>query len=529
MRWLLGLLLAGSLLCVAGPPNARADAPDPAALAAKIDALVAKRLADTGVTPTLRTGDAEFLRRVSLDLIGRIPTAQEIHAFEADTAADKRAKIVEKLLSSASHVNHFTNIWRTVLLPEASASFEGKYFQPGIEGWLRKHLRDGTPYNEMVRDLLTVNIPTDRNGGQRVDYFNGQASAMGYFAAKEGKPENLAAATARTFMGVQIECAQCHDHPFARWSRDQFWGLAAFFGGIERQGDNLFAPLREVVDRRELAIPNSDRVIQASFLDDKEPNFKFRTSSRVALAEWLTANDNPFFARTAANRTWAHFFGVGIVDPIDDFNDVNKPTHPELLDELEKALVAAKFDMKFLMRAILLSETYQRTSSVTDAEKQSDPRLYARGPIKALSPEQLFDSLVVATGYRNPNGPRGFIDFNPGSPRNMFLDRFGPTGKRSEPQTSILQALALMNGKFIADATSLERSESLSAIANAPFLTTEEKIEALFLATVSRKPTSRESTVLIKHVTADGDAAVKKRLGDVLWVLLNTTEFRWNH
>jgi hypothetical protein len=523
-----GLLLAGLILGTAPPAACAAEAPDPAALAVRIDEHINRKLKAAGIAPTARAGDAEFLRRVTLDLVGRIPTAHEVHTFVADADPDKRRKVVDRLLKTAAHINHFGNAWRALLLPEASASFEGRYFQPAIEAWVRRHLREGTPYDKMVYELITTPIPADRNSMGRVNYFDGQPNAIGFFAAKEGKPENLAAATARTFLGVQIECAQCHDHPFARWSRDQFWGLAAFFGGIERQGDNVFGPLREVVDRRELAIPNSDKVVQAGFLDDKEPEFKFRTSSRIALADWMTAGDNPFFARTAANRTWAHFFGAGIVDPVDDFNEVNKPTHPELLDELARAFVDAKFDMQFLLRAVVLSEAYQRTSAVTEPA-QNDPRLYARGPVKALTPEQLFDSLSTATGFRDNRFNRGPFDFDPNGARNQFLDRFAVAGKKTEPQTSILQALALMNGRFIADATSVERSETLASVASAPFFSTEERIEALFLATVSRKPTSEEMRKLVKHLMADGEAGVKKRLGDVMWVLLNSAEFRWNH
>src|SRR5262249_5716968 len=234
------------------------------------------------------------------------------------------------------------------------------------------------------------------------------------YYAKEAKPENLAAATARLFLGVQLDCAQCHDHPFAKWSRDQFWGLAGFFAGIETTQPNaFFAPLREVFDRRELVIPNTDRVVQATFLDDQEPDWKPRTSSRVTLAEWITNKENAFFARATANRMWGYIFGTGVYEPVDDFTDEHRPSHPEMLDELAKAFADSGFDLKFLLRAILLSDTYQRDSALTEPG-QTDPRLYARFPVQGMTPEQLYDSLTLIS-RAGQEGPGGFYLQNPGA------------------------------------------------------------------------------------------------------------------
>src|SRR5262245_60324958 len=334
----------------------------------------------------------------------------------------------------------------------------------GFDAWLRKKVADNTPWDKLARDLISAPIGQDRNNNYDNDIFSGRESPRAFFQAKEGKPENVAAATARIFLGIHIECAQCHNHPFAQWSREQFWSTAAFFAGIERQQQNFYSPLREIYDRREVSIPNTEKVVQAAFLDDKEPRWKFQTSSRVTFAEWMTAKDNPFFAKTAANRIWAQLFGIGIVDPPDDFNQENQPSHPELLDELAKSFANADFDVKFLIRAITLSDAYQRTSSQTDSS-QSDPRQFARMPVKAMSGEQLFESLSTAVGYRDPNQRNGpAIIFGLNSPRAEFTSKFSPGNKPTEAQTSILQALTLMNGKFIADATSLDKSETLTAV-----------------------------------------------------------------
>jgi hypothetical protein len=295
-----------------------------------------------------------------------------------------------------------------------------------------------------------------------------------------GKPEDIAASTIRVFLGVRIECARCHDHPFARWKREQFWAQAAFFAGVRRPasdtGDFMIGTaLTELKDRRELIIPGTERIAQPMFLDGKEPEWKYQASARDTLADWMTAKDNPFLARTVVNRLWAQLFGVGIV-PVDDFSDENKPSHPELLDELSRQFVDHGFDFKFLLRAITLSKTYQQSSVYPGAIKP-ETRLFAYMPVKSLSPEQIFDSLIQATGNRdNSRGdPSRFSKFN--ASRNMVQEKFAAQEKRTEYQTSIPQALALMNNPLLANATHPEKGETVAAIANAPFLDTTGKVE----------------------------------------------------
>jgi Protein of unknown function (DUF1549)/Protein of unknown function (DUF1553) len=503
---------------------------DPADLAKRIDHHIGVRLKEVGANPVPKADDAEFLRRVYLDLAGRIPLTSEVHAFLGDKSPDKRRKLVEHLLNSPGYVSHMTDVWRNLLLPEASTNFEVAYVQMGFDSWLRKKAKENTPWDQLARELVTAPIGNNRNN-QYVDFYSGRENPTAYFQAKEGKPENVAAATARIFLGIHIECAQCHNHPFAKWSREQFWNTAAFFAGVERTQPNFYSPLREVADRREIAIPNLEKVVQAAFLDAKEPRWKFQTSSRVTFAEWMTADDNPFFARTAVNRIWHQMFGVGIVDPPDDFNEENKASHPELLDDLAKAFIAAKYDVKFLMRAIAASEAYQRTSSQTDST-QSDPRLFSRMTVKAMTGEQLFDSLATAISYRDPfprNQPAIFYGGN--SPRAEFLSKFAASNKPTEAQTSILQALTLMNSKFVADATSFDKADTpaLGAIVDSPFLSTPRKIETMYLAALGRKPHAEELAKLVKHVETGDAAKQKQRLGDVFWTLINTVEFRVNH
>ena len=392
-------------------------------------------------------------------------------------------------------------------------------FQPGFEAWLRLKFRANTPYDKLVRELLTAPISADPKAPEAVLRDPVRANSLAFFAVKDAKPENLAAATARVFLGVQIECAQCHDHPFGRWERDQFWQTAAFFSGVGRQGDDLFAPISDA-RRREITIPNTERTLSATFLDGESPKWAVGANPRTVLADWVTAKGNPYFARATANRLWGLMFGRGIVDPVDDFSDANKPSHPELLDDLARALADADFDLKFLVRAIARTKAYQRTSAQIHPS-QAKPELFARVAVKGMTGEQLFDSLALATGYREPGGRT--------AQRDRFLAQFALRGSATEPETSITQALALMNGRFLNIVTSVDGSPTLLAAAETPGMTTADRIEALYLAALSRKPTARERDRMVRFVADGGTGKEAERLADVFWVLLNSAEFRLNH
>jgi hypothetical protein len=515
-------------------PSAADSARDAKALAAKIDQVIAERWAREKVTPAPAADDAEFLRRVSLDVVGRIPSVVEVRTFLADKSPDKRVRLIERLLKEPTYVNHFASTWQKLLVPEDDpANFQLRIYQAPFQAWVRNQFAADVPYNKMVRELLTTSMASDGQAqlqklqrGERVD-----PSPMAFYVAKEVKPEELAAATARLFMGVKIECAQCHNHPFAKWTRQQFWETAAFFAGMQRDGRNFFGNFSELTDRREMAIPGTDRVVQANFLDGTEPRWKYKVGARVTFADWLTAPDNPFFARAAANRLWAHFFGVGIVDPVDDLGDDKvEPSHPGLLDDIAKEFAAHDFDFKFLIRTLTQTRAYQLTSAQTDPT-QEDLRLFARMPLKGMTAEQLFDSVSAATGYREPRNDQNnpFI-INANTPRSEFLTKFASQDKRTEATTSILQALSLMNGRLVADATNVERSVTLAGVVDAPFLDTAGKVETLFLATLSRQPKAAERDRFIKYVEDGGMSKDKKKaLADVFWALLNSSEFMLNH
>lgn len=597
--WLKRILLAAPCIAAALLP-VRAIAEDAAPkrlsateLAVRIDGFIESALSARGIEPAPLAADAEFHRRVYLDLAGRIPTEAEARTFLADPAPDRRGKLVETLLNSPLFVRHMANTWQTVLAPPNGGS-EGAF-----RNWLEARVQQNAPYDVMVRDLLTApmfNIAqlngyegkrlnfnpnpqvvfvepirkpnlnpelslnpnavkvklTIRNKTdfavkdvevvgalpQQVAVINDSPGAF-FFEANEYKPENLAASTARRFLGVRLECAQCHNHPFSSWTRKQFWEFAAFFSGVQAPALNGYvvnaknsiqllpvaAPTAGASQaKRAITIPGTDKVVEARFPDGKSPVWKDNIDSRQTLAEWLTAPTNPYFARTGANRLWAHFFGAGIIDPVDDEpTDENPISHPELMTELSAQFVANKFDVKYLIRAITATRAYQRTSAATHAG-QNQPRLFARMAVKGLTPEQLFDSLAAATGYQDPSGhPPGLIV--PNTPRGDFLLMFSTQDQKTETQTSILQALTLMNGKLITDATNMSTSLKLAALAKDG--TSIAKIESLYLSTLSRLPRTEESARMVRYVDSVPDA--RAGLADVFWALLNSSEFRFNH
>lgn len=515
----------------------RADNLAPAAadnIAARVDKHIADRWVKENVTPAVACDDATYLRRVYLDVTGRIPPYAEVEDFLADPAPDKRARVVDRLLDGPTYVAHFSNVWRDVMLPEANADLQVRFLIPAFEVWLRRRLIENKPYDALVREILTTPLEVRGDAGPAMMQADG-STPITFYQAKQIKPENLAAATARMFLGVRIECAQCHDHPFDSWKQENFWSYAGFFAGIEMQGANpdegIVGTIKELLDRRELAIPGKDKVVPATFLDGVKPTWKPQVGPRVTLADWVTSSGNPWFAKSVVNRMWGHFFGTGIVDPIDDFGADNPPSHPALLDELAREFVAHDYDLKFLIRTITATRAYQLSSEQSD-ESQANPRLFARMSVKGLTPAQLFDSVAQATGYYERSQERNQAVMENNSPRSEFLESFADRSETgtTDQQTTILQALAMMNGQFIADATGLERSTTLSAIADFPLLSTSDRIQALYLSAVSRPPRPDELGRLTKYVDAGGPKQdPKQALADVFWALLNSSEFLFNH
>jgi hypothetical protein len=512
---------ADSRRATAAPSSGRLDAHD---LSARIDKLITASWSKQEVQPASLAGDAEFFRRLSLDLNGRIPSVVQLNDFLDDTRPDKRHLWIDELLDGPDnadlYVRHFTNYWRRLLLDRSSQ--QSGVLAAQIEGWVRNHLKANTPYDRLVRDLLT------------------NREAAGFYRANENKPENIAGNTARLFLGVKLECAQCHDdRSGGPWKRTQFWEFAAFFASQQPAsmavGAAIIPPaMDQDPGPAQIKIPDTDKSVEARFLNGTQPNWKPQVRPREVLADWMATADNPWFARAAVNRMWHYFFGTGLIDPVDGLgNNDNPPSHPQMLEELTNQFIAHDFDLKYLIRAITGSQTYQRTSRQTH-DSQKNPRRFARAAVRGLTGEQLYDSVIVATGHRGPSTANtdAVPIFGSLSPQAQFLAKFNdPHDHPAEVQTSIQQALFLMNSKFVEEVTDLEKSTVLAAVAHAgPSRSTAQRIEDLYLATLARKPRPEEAERLVRYVEDGGSARDKKTaLRDVFWALLNSTEFILNH
>ena len=538
---LLAALVFPALTSAAEPAPAPKPAKDPAdALAALIDRHLAKDWEARGIVPAEVTDDAEFVRRAYLDLVGRAPKASEARAFIDDTAADKRVKLVDRLLTMPGHANHFAAVTRAQWLPQTTTNFQLAQFGTQFETWLRTRYRENTPADQVVKRILTVKMTVNnQNPTFRFVQADGTdpdgIAVAGFYSANEGKPENVGSAVSRLFLGMKLECAQCHDHPFAPYTKDQFWQFAAFFSELSplagpRPG--FVGPTQPQSDRNRIGIPGTDKKVTATFFDGTNPAWSPDRVPRVELADWLVSAKNPYFAKNTANRVWAHFFGIGIQDPVDEPGENNPPSHPELLKELGQAFADSGFDNRTLIRAITRTRAYQLTSKMTHPG-QADPRRFARMNLKGLTPAQLFDSLVAATGFREPAAFRNQANFGfvqPGNPRSQFLNRFVNTDRPTETSTTILQALMLMNGQFIGDQTDLAKSEVLAAIVDVPGWDTKQRVSTLFLTAFARNPTPDELDKFGSYVDRGGAKGDKKQaLADVFWVLLNSPEFLFNH
>jgi hypothetical protein len=501
-----------------GRKGAGKPAMDARALTARIDAVLAARWAEAKIRPVAVADDGEFLRRVSLDLIGKIPTAAEARDFLDDPGQDKRITLVERLLDSPAYTTRATELWRQLLLPEADTEDQARQVAGNFEAWLRRKVAEEAGYDRIVREILNTKLDPRRTEAL---VGRGDPSPAAYYVAKEGKPENLAAGVARVFLGVRLECAQCHNHPFARWKRDDFWGFAAFFAGVPAQGPEaevaaVMAP-REAAARRELTIPGTKKVVQAAHLDGSPPAWRPRADSREVLADWITAPENPYFARAIVNRVWARFFGIGLIEPIDDLDVEGEPEFAGLVDDLAEQFRLHGYQLKYLIRALTATRAYNLSSAADPGE--STAPMFTYMPVRGLSPGQLFDSLTQATGA------------DAAEARARFLDLFANREERStEAQTTILQALTMMNGSHVAGATDPATGEAIGAITKAPFLDTPGRIETLYLATLTRRPRPEELSLLVRYVDRhEGREDRAKALADVFWALLNGPEFHLNH
>jgi hypothetical protein len=403
-------------------------------------------------------------------------------------------------------------------------------WQARFEAWLEQCRRERVGMDGIVQGLLGVPITDPLGPPQLVLTDLKKPNPLAFIAAKEADAGKIAADVTRLFLGIRIECAQCHNHPFDDWTRHQFWSQAAFFAGIERRGRGTFSPLVEFADRRAISPPEWDETVPAAFLDGTPLHLEAGQSARAALAGWITSPGNPYFARAVVNRVWGKLMGRGLVDPVDDFQAANPPSHPELLGELAAAFAASGFDLDLLYRAICQSDAYQRTSRQTHAS-QADPSRFARMTVRPMSGEQFYASLSLAVGADGDAeaGESSKDGRRQDRERNLVLELFASDGGAGDPETSVLQALTLMNGRLVNDAASPTRGGRLRAVLKKFPSAIPAQVEALYLATLSRPPTADERRQAAAYLAGHDGADRAARLGDVFWVLLNSAEFRRIH
>jgi len=489
------------------------------ALAGRLDKIIHERLKSEKFKPGPPADHSQIARRLHIDLTGRIPTLLQMRDYLENDSPKKYSDRVDELIASSDFARNFTHYYRSIFLT-GTANAQGQQFQGQFESWLYNHLAAKTPFDKIAHEIITS---TSNPGGQGPGAFN---------AVNENKAEHLAGSTARIFLGVKIECAQCHKHPFAKWTWQQFWETAAFFSGMQPLIPQPKGQTPVSANNLEITIPDTNKIVKAKFLTGEVPGELGTATPRGLLADWVTSSKNPYFAKSAVDHLWQYFFGVSLTEPILEPLDDTTPTHSELLDELANSFIASGFDVRFLIKAIVLTDAYKRASVALNPETRESIYFFAKMPIRGMMPEQLYDSFAEAADFRQEIGYNETVRF-PGAlaetPRQQFLNKFASQDRRIEMQTSILQALYLMNGKLLGDHVKLENNEALRTIATAPTSNTR-RVETLYLMVLSRLPRADETEKMVRYIdNGGGTGDPGQAVAEIYWALLNTSEFMLNH
>jgi hypothetical protein len=574
------------------PPAARASTPPKPVLltSADVDARVREEWKSAGVTPTAAADDATWLRRAWLDVLGTIPPPEVVLRFLADTGKDKRARAIDTMLASPLWVDHWTTYWDDVWMGRTTRAQEVD--RGAFRAWLHDAIAANEPWSRVVTELLTA-TGLNSEGGKQKDAFaddgkdgttDGVNGAVNWTLRYAQTPQDMAGTASRTILGVQIQCAQCHDHKTEKWTQHDFQAFTAAFLRTRFVPLDRGKAMGQVkrVEVRDLDRP-APRFAKMGDLDPIEkaaPTALDGTSLgggrevRAALAKWMTSADNPWFSRAFVNRVWGHFLGRGFSNPVDDLRASNPPVAPALLDALAADFVASGFDVKHLVRVIVGSEAYALSSSPLDAATaKSDPevKLWERFRVTPLGPDELLGALVTATRVDNVVRATGRLDLD--QIRFKVRQRYGFLFDVDEEtdapdfEGTIAQALALLNGGVVGTGTRLLPGSALADVLGAPG-DDATKIEALYVRTLSRFPTSDETArwqAFLADAAKDptppapgpagsqqgkkgrkpkgpdplaglearratpGEDARARAYEDMLWTLLNASEFVLNH
>lgn len=485
-----------------------------------VDNLVFEKLQQLQILPSDLCSDEEFLRRVYLDVTGRLPTIEESTAYLNNPAADKRAQLIDSLVESDDFADFWTLKWTDILRSNSKkVTAIGTH---KFRRWVYDSIRTDKPFNQFARELLTASGSVFEN------------PAANYWRASRD-PNDAVETTAQLFLGIRIQCAKCHNHPFERWSQDNYYGIAAAFTRIARQkGDTADEEIVYPMPTGEITQPRTGKQMKVHLLLKGDVDDAPGQDRREVFAGWLTSGDNPFFARAAVNRIWGHLLGRGIVEPVDDFRDSNPPSNAKLLDELAAQFVKNNFSQKFVVKTILKSRTYQLSSRKNNFNK--DDEIYnSHSNTRLLSAEQLLDAICQVTSV-----PESFAGLPPGTRAvsladpptdHYFLKIFGQPQREMACQcersneSNLSQALQMINGPTVHGKLRADTGRiAVFAKENKP---DDEVITTLYLAALSRKPTQAELDAAKKHIAAQQDRRLA--LEDVGWAILNSKEFLFQH
>lgn len=507
-----------------------------------VDEHIFARLATLGLPPSGECDDNTFLRRVTLDLTGRIPTMQETQEFLDSAEPDKRSKKIARLVDSTGYSEFFANKWSGILRNKSRGGLDQVSRETyGFHAWILAGLNANKPFDQFATELITARGKPGTN------------PAVSWYRAVSD-PKDQMADIAQVFLGVRIQCAQCHHHPYEKWSQDDYYGFEAFFSTIGRKEVRKMPEDDVVYHKRILAVaknPNTNVDVRPTPLDSAAIEVPAHRDPRIDLAEWMTQPDNPYFARMLVNRYWKHFFGRGLVEPEDDLRITNPPTHPRLLDALSASFVESGFDLKQLCRTICNSTTYQR-SAFPNEHNGDDEQNFARFYPRRLSAEVMLDAINEVAGAKNsfnrlPVGIRAVaLPDNAANNESFFLRVFG------RPRMDTACECERTSSADLAQSLHLINSDVMHGILGAPngravTFAREQKrddamrIKELYMHALSRQPTENELQIALTHLdrkrsravadpsAASGEQASREAYEDIIWVVMNTKEFLFNH
>lgn len=498
--------------------------------AADISQIIDRRLGTGAETPTQFAEDTDFLRRVTLDLAGRIPTIAEVHEFTANPSESHRGDAIRRLMHSGVYYRNMATFWRRAWVPQADTR-EFAAVTDDFELWLIQRLREQKPYDQLVEEVLLLDHSQTAGAG---------AIPVGFYTANQSKPENLAASSTRAFLGINLDCAQCHNHPFSRWTREQFWQTAAFFAQPVSATKHSTKPPK-------VRVPDTDLEYEPALLSSEEIHWPEKLDSvslRQVLVKWIKGDQEHLLAKNAVNRLWSHYFGEAIIEPMDDLSrdEFQTGERAELLNELSRAFIASGYNLDLMVAGMTGSDAYRLATDLPSTNNQGDSapsEISANTPasldtsgfhlthaeVRGLSGEQLYDSLQTAAGLP---AVRSDISRDAGRTRREFSSQFY-VERPSTAERSISQALTLMNGSLVSQMSTSRGNPMLASIIDSPFMSPDDQITTVFMAVLSRPAREEELATVKRHFETNSASNRESQLGNLFWVLVNSPEFNTNH